>query len=503
MLIRKRLELVLLPLKIMYNIKAPMAKNALKSKKIFLIVILVAIFLSFAWPNLLVPGQQHAFAKGTDLEVKYPSLPGVDVPINTNSELPHYIKYIFILLTIISVIIIVIVLIYNGLLYAASTGSPTIMKNAKDGILYAVLGLIILITSVIVLVTVNPQLSVMKIKKVVPEKGVYLEWQDSGGNSSEDYIGVSIPDLENKFANISKVTGLKILNPQELAVTLYDHKNYNYDDNGKIIPSASSTTFKDRTDDSFRVLPAFWRTHTKSIRLKSIGPGVYLYGATLDKERYMTKSEPSLFELNNNVKQIKLEQLPNGATDFSAILHEGTNYVGQCEFIRSIVTGVHSGNIGENGKVYTLDEISSGYGKIDDVSSAHVFEIDDNKDNWNGSVTLCPNIDYKDDTDSGINCVTIDKNSFGGHPFFRFLSLKDINLENKVRSIKVDGKFVVALLEKDPSSGKTGECEVFMPYSKFPDLSKEPINKCRPHFYSYFFASFKPCATYFTILPIK
>ncbi len=112
------------------------------------------------------------------LEINYPDLPGVDPPqdfvndpsVASEDILSLYVKYLFNLAIWIAGIITLGVLIYGGIRYLTSTGKPESMVSAKDQITGAFFGLLLLLSSYLVLSILNPELIVLKIPKPEPIK---------------------------------------------------------------------------------------------------------------------------------------------------------------------------------------------------------------------------------------------------------------------------------------------------------------------------------------------
>lgn len=137
-----------------------MGKGKIKLKK-FLIIFLLIAFLFQA---------TYAFA----LEIKYPSVPGAITPqeieqklkageIEKEDVLPLYFKYYFNLSLIIVVLICLGVLIFGATLFLLSPAKPVVLVSAKRWIFSGLLGLLILFSSYLVLVTINPQLSLLRL----------------------------------------------------------------------------------------------------------------------------------------------------------------------------------------------------------------------------------------------------------------------------------------------------------------------------------------------------
>ncbi|MDP2909888.1 MAG: hypothetical protein Q8N69_02330, partial [bacterium] len=91
-----------------------------------------------------------------DLEVDYPTIRGEQPTIKTG--LPGYVKYVFTFFIAAAGLIVFSVLIWGGWLYLTSTGNVSKMKEAKEKIFSAFLGITILFGSYIILRTINPQL---------------------------------------------------------------------------------------------------------------------------------------------------------------------------------------------------------------------------------------------------------------------------------------------------------------------------------------------------------
>ena len=104
------------------------------------------------------------------LEITYPRVPGAVPPqdfINTappEDILALYVKYLVNLFIWIAGILALAGLIYGGILYLISTGKPDRMVSAKNQISAAFFGLLILLSSYLVLNTINPQLTELKLE---------------------------------------------------------------------------------------------------------------------------------------------------------------------------------------------------------------------------------------------------------------------------------------------------------------------------------------------------
>jgi len=113
-------------------------------KKLIQIFIMAAAFLLVSQP---------IFA----LELTYPVLPGIGT-LGATATLSQFVAYFFIFILAITGIIGVLVIAISGIKILISAGSPTAISDARERIWNAVLGIILLMFSVVLLRTVNPNL---------------------------------------------------------------------------------------------------------------------------------------------------------------------------------------------------------------------------------------------------------------------------------------------------------------------------------------------------------
>jgi hypothetical protein len=110
-----------------------------------------------------------AFGQSRELEVRYPKIG--DIQLETiDIGIAKYVKYIFNFIIIFGGLIAFGVLIWAGVRYLSSTGNPKEIEKAKKQIRSAFFGLLILFFSYLILITINPQLVILKNPNLV-----YLE----------------------------------------------------------------------------------------------------------------------------------------------------------------------------------------------------------------------------------------------------------------------------------------------------------------------------------------
>jgi len=100
------------------------------------------------------------------LEVKYPSLHGIRPVAEGEDALPIFIKYLFYLAIATAGLITFAVVVLAGFNYLTSAGDPGKTREAREGITAGLLGLILLLGSVLLLITINPQLTRLTLESI-------------------------------------------------------------------------------------------------------------------------------------------------------------------------------------------------------------------------------------------------------------------------------------------------------------------------------------------------
>ncbi len=136
-------------------------------KKSFFFFLITIIFFSLIGFILNSQWVSAAEREGRPLEINYPEMEGVR-PETTATPVPDYVKYIFNFAIWVSGLIALVVLIYGGFRYLTSAGSPEKVKDAKEQIAAALLGLLILFGSYLILISINPELVVFHLKELSP-----------------------------------------------------------------------------------------------------------------------------------------------------------------------------------------------------------------------------------------------------------------------------------------------------------------------------------------------
>jgi len=131
------------------------------TKKILLFFLVFIILFGTAELVFIQP------SVGRNLEIEYPEVAG-EQPEKVITPVPEYVRYIYNALIWLSGLIALIVLIIGGSEWFTSAGDIDRIRSAKDRISAAVLGIIILIGSYLILVSINPELVVFHLPRLRP-----------------------------------------------------------------------------------------------------------------------------------------------------------------------------------------------------------------------------------------------------------------------------------------------------------------------------------------------
>jgi len=432
------------------------------------------------------------------LEENYPELPGGShLTISANSSLSQTIRYFVSWAIIIGAIVAFASLVAGGVLYLTSAGNPGKMKSAQGRILNAFLGLIILLGSYLVLVTINPQLTVLEVKKEPINLGIILfdKEQDKGPLTMDKfnegiregdirYLDQSIPDTtkefgditNNKFSkfNLQSIGFFKKSRDNIKAIT-FKEKNFK----GK----SNEYSFEGRLDNTTQTITSsgtsclggklklinvnvenFGGNPPLSIEKMHTGPGVYLLAKNQGKQLYLTEGlYPKLKEQHFNDKSYSIKIENKEDSDFLAVLFEDPNYGGPLKafFEKEKKYGMSAVKWGNTSKGETTAIINSNtdkpyydnYGGVHKASSAIVFNLDDTLDPSCQEVRLCTEPEY------GGNCLVY---NWGPKPID--WSQEDDNIGFLVKPMPVfeardlpSGKQTVVYKKSDSNSTSTRE----------------------------------------------
>lgn len=445
------------------------------------LVILMSVVLAVCLVSASYPSYISAIS--SDLEIIYPSLPSVVTPTTIRTALPNYIKYIFTLAMVLSGLIVFGVFLAAGLRYLTSAGNPGAVNESKNRMISAFLGAIIILSSYLILNTVNPKISLIEINKMGPtELGV--TFLDASGNI-EFNTSVNVPDfalvgLDSSHPPI-KVKFLSHEVEVTPCYTLNDFTESSCNSNG---------TIKLNEDEPVNTVKPF-PSSAKAAKLFWPVYGVYAYADPNLKGdlRIYDGRYATLGDFNDKISST-LTRNPPGARDYrtlyDAVLFKEEGFKGGCKF-----AGYQP--VPQLG--HTWDN---------NVGSLITFRYREDHYYAGGSVKFYKNENYQNDYGYSVEQNYVDttwKNFSLGH-------------NEGIYSLKIDGNYLVVLAENNASyaaAGNTGKCEVF--FTSDSNLNDNQIgqchrlNQCNPGSGCFQIGNYCPyctasCARSFRVIPI-
>ncbi|MFA5877903.1 MAG: hypothetical protein WC845_00880 [Candidatus Staskawiczbacteria bacterium] len=138
-------------------------------KKIYLFPVITLFLLSFA-----------GFCTAATLEVNYPSIPGGS--ISGNAGLPEYALYVYKFGMLFGFLVAALSLVIAGIYYIFSAAVPSARASARDRLMGTITGTILLSLVYLIVVTINPELSIFRAPNPVPIKVTTFKPMFSGVN---------------------------------------------------------------------------------------------------------------------------------------------------------------------------------------------------------------------------------------------------------------------------------------------------------------------------------
>lgn len=154
------------------------------------------------------------------VEINYPALPGAAPPQEFSQTAPPeehlvlYVLYIFNLIIWLSGVIVLGALIYAGFLYLTSLGNPSKIAEAKDRIVGAFFGILLLLSSFMILQFLGPQLTVVELEEIEPVQTFERpEIKPPPSRFRQSSINTELPwadIIENRLFSTSTREGIKL-----------------------------------------------------------------------------------------------------------------------------------------------------------------------------------------------------------------------------------------------------------------------------------------------------
>ena len=235
------------------------------------------------------------------------------------AKLPEYLKYIFNLGMGIAGVLALITLVIGGFRYITSVGNPGVISDAKKRIFGGIFGLILLLSSYLILTTINPELKVLQVREnIISIPGIYLTGTENG-----EPIQESCPPMLSSTSRIKPPFNKIKWNCSTSSDDDYPYWVFTYN------------------DENFEGIKNYWAlTCNTSISLqgvnsfiiKRVQPGVYFFPdqncADDAPPTVYTSSIPSFNKFDQKVKSIRVVNGPDEKKGpfYGVILHSLEDY---------------------------------------------------------------------------------------------------------------------------------------------------------------------------------
>ncbi len=130
------------------------------------------------------------------LEVEYPSFPGTP-SLTGDTDFVGYILYLFVFSIMASGVIAVMSIVYSGIKILIAAGNPSAISEAKERIWGSILGIILLMFSTVILMTINPDLIKPTKAKFNAQPGPYLAGSADPTSPSGRKLKPAPPQIAN------------------------------------------------------------------------------------------------------------------------------------------------------------------------------------------------------------------------------------------------------------------------------------------------------------------
>lgn len=419
---------------------------------VFAIILLLSLSISFAFALEIKP---------TD----YPNIPFAPT-ITENSDLPQYASYFFALGIYLAGALAVISLVIGGIQLIFSSVSPEARSNAIDRIKNAILGLMLTLSSFIILQTINPNLTTIKLTPLVAGTGIFytngIDEKPAPKNAEPDTS--SIPAGYETI--IYKCAGSGAGQGPVLLIWKFPEKNF-----GRY---KEATMERKKCGETTSV-------NTPSFKTSFEAPGVYYFTGT-GCNGFMSQAHfsntPNIEEpFKSEMKSVQIINDTKNNIRYGVILHKEINFRGDCSL-------PYEANQIERICLNIPSDIPS------PMSSANIFMLNKDKPetSGNGAVFYSKPFGYKTGANSGYfalspsNIGTFwrskpDKIDFSDSYNYINVSEEEKNLcgnfENCSGSIQIQGNYLSVLYAKQPQSQSPYYCQVFD--KDVPNLKEEEV----------------------------
>lgn len=280
------------------------------TKKYFILIFLIAI--------LLFP--IRAFA----LEAIYPKLPWLPT-ITIASGISVYVSYFFGLAIIIAGFIALVSFVVGAITYILSAGNPSMIGEAKDRMKNAIIGLVLLLTSFLIMQTINPAIVQTVVGSLPTTDGIYYYKSDTEMLPVQMTVSDDSAALNSGYEQVY----YRCSTGNDLIIWKYPERNFE-------LPKVDTEhgRIADYSKVAVEIIPCGQKANISSalsFKLAYKTAGVYYYlgaGCTGFMSGAITASSNSLPEpFSSRVKSIKII---NSNSSYAVLFHKYNNMSGGC-----------------------------------------------------------------------------------------------------------------------------------------------------------------------------
>lgn len=394
-------------------------------KEIIFFLSLTLFFLFFS--NLILAAERP-------LEIVYPNI-GIPAPKYVTTGLPQYVEYIFRLAIWVIGFLIFGAVVYNGVNYLLAAGNPAKLADAKDGIISALLGGVILLGTYIIFNTINPQMVILE-----------------------------LPEL--------KLVGAEI----EPGVYLC---NYEIIDIGTILAKYTAGTTQERTEAAEKLWKAMGPKDGNSLfclKVRASGNLAENFNFYLPDKKNTWFIIPTLSNYDPETTRYTKQEW-----DYGIVLHEKDNFGGRCLLLPLPVFLPF--------EVSVVNPFGSSFGEEGVTTNFHLnLKFNPNSvtlfqklpsETGQGTVTLYSHQQFNEEVKGGEEVVAKEY-KITGQEIKRVpetdLQTETGTLSQNTRSIKIEGPPFALLYESPNFSSEKGKCELIK--SSDSNLWDNPIGRC-------------------------
>lgn len=269
------------------------------------------------------------------LETQYPEIMGKSITEETTPA--GYVVYFFYLAIALGSVLVFIVLVLAGVDFMTAGGEPAKISEAKKKVTSAIIGLVVLLSSFLILNSINPDLLNIELGQLECPSGIGIVKRTALGKIANDCIS---SDMKNIEGEIIETKGWKFSGCSIKEVYLCSQPDF----------KGTCLKVSDERSQDYTCQPNYQFTDNTSLSgVKSIkfvwrSPGLYLYDSTGMQAQDITKSPKYLVSSVKNMNSLEFDNAAQSSqfiwpatetageddTYYGAVFFDSINYSGRC-----------------------------------------------------------------------------------------------------------------------------------------------------------------------------